>query len=59
MRPGTTVLIVKCLGCSPPRRREIRAGSPEAQTQPMCDGCYLPMIADRAVTSTEGGDDGD
>jgi len=42
------VLIVKCIGCG--NKKEIRRGEIASDDQPMCDKCFMPMVAEKAVT---------
>jgi hypothetical protein len=48
-----TVVIAKCVGCG--KKREIKAGEIPSGSHPMCDKCYMPMIATeaRAVVTEE------
>ena len=41
------IVITKCVGCG--KKREIKAGEIEPGDQPMCDECYMPMIATAAL----------
>lgn len=40
------IVTAKCVGCG--KTREIRAGEIPDDEQPMCDICYMPMIAEKA-----------
>lgn len=40
------VLVAKCVGCG--KTRDIRAGEIPAGDTPMCDTCFMPMVAERA-----------
>jgi len=40
------VVIVKCVQCG--KRRDIKAGEVPKGEVPMCDDCYMPMVAVRA-----------
>jgi ribosomal protein S27E len=40
-------LEVKCISCG--EKKTIVADSPEAQSQPMCTVCGMPMLAHRAT----------
>ena len=39
-------VVAKCVGCG--KRREIKAGEIAANDMPMCEACYMPMVAERA-----------
>lgn len=41
------IVIVKCSGCG--KKREIKAGEILSGDHPMCDECYMPMIAESAT----------
>ena len=42
-----TVVIAKCVGCE--NKREIRAGEVPSGDVPMCDKCFMPMVAEKAI----------
>ncbi len=44
----TCVLTVKCVSCK--AKRDIEAGTPEAQSMPFCDKCGSVMVAHSAKT---------
>ena len=39
-------VIAKCVGCG--KERKIMAGEIPKGEHPMCDVCYMPLVADRA-----------
>lgn len=45
-RPIRPVVIAKCVGCG--REREIGPHEIPAGSHPMCDSCYMPLVAKRA-----------
>ena len=46
-RPSLT-LIAKCVGCG--KKREIKPREVLPGDQPMCDECYMPMLAESVKT---------
>ena len=44
-RKPTLALTVKCMSKRCGEKRVIYAGTPEALEQPMCQKCFMPMIA--------------
>ena len=40
------VVIAKCVGCD--NKREIKAGEVSDGEMPMCDVCFMPMVAESA-----------
>lgn len=45
------VVIVKCVGCG--TIKEIKPGEIPKDEVPMCDKCFMPMVAERAKTIKE------
>ena len=43
-----TVVVAECVQCM--KRRDIKAGEVPKGEVPMCDDCYMPMVAVRAET---------
>lgn len=43
-----TVVVAKCVGCG--NKREIQVGEVPDNDMPMCDKCYMPMVADKVKT---------
>ena len=41
------IVTAKCSGCG--KMREIKVGEIPAGEHPMCDECYMPMIAESAT----------
>jgi len=41
-------IIVKCTSCD--NRKKIYAGEVKKGEQPMCDKCFMPMVAEKAGT---------
>lgn len=51
MRKGKkkeVVVVAKCIGCG--KKRDIRAGEVAPGDMPMCDECFMPMVAEKAKT---------
>jgi len=42
-----TVIVAKCIGCG--KKRDISAFEVEPDSMPVCDECFMPMIAEKAV----------
>jgi hypothetical protein len=40
------IVIAKCIGCG--NKKHIKAGEIPKGEQPICDKCFMPMIAERA-----------
>lgn len=38
-----TVVTAQCVACK--KKREVRSDDPIAKKQPMCEVCYMPMVA--------------
>ena len=41
------IIIAKCVGCG--KEREIRKNEIKPGDVPMCDSCYMPMVAVRVI----------
>ncbi len=41
------IIIAKCVGCG--NKREIRENEIEKGDSPMCDKCFMPMVAEKAI----------
>ena len=51
------VVVAKCIGCG--AKREIRPFEIEEGDMPMCERCFMPMVAEKAkARSIRGGTDG-
>lgn len=51
--PKATTVTAQCVACN--ARREIEAGEVGPEGVPMCDKCYMPMVAVRASAQLGGG----
>ena len=47
----TIVVIAKCVGCG--AKKEIHAGEIKPREVPLCDICYMPMIAEEAINKQD------
>jgi len=41
------IVTAKCIGCG--EKREIKAGEIPEGEQPMCEKCFMPMVAQKAT----------
>ena len=42
-----TIVIAKCVGCG--NKKEIKAGEIEPDDVPVCDKCFMPMVAEKVI----------
>ena len=46
-KPLEGYVIAKCVGCG--NKKKIKPGEVPRGEMPMCDKCFMPMVADKAV----------